>query len=150
MKNLSGGELQRVAIAATVLREGDFYYFDEPTSWLDVSQRLNAVKVIRSLAQDGKSVLVIEHDLATLDALSDNIHVLFGEPGGYGVVSGRKGVRIGINAYINGFLAEENVRIRRNPIEFTIRPPTPEDEGESLSSYSDLSKDYDGFKLIIQ
>lgn len=147
MKNLSGGELQRVAIAATVLREGDFYYFDEPTSWLDVSQRLNAVKVIRSLAQDGKSVLVIEHDLATLDALSDNIHVLFGEPGGYGVVSGRKGVRIGINAYINGFLAEENVRIRRNPIEFTIRPPTPEDEGESLSSYSDLSKDYDGFKL---
>ncbi len=147
MKNLSGGELQRVAIAATVLREGDFYYFDEPTSWLDVSQRLNAVKVIRSLAQDGKSVLVIEHDLATLDALSDNIHGLFGEPGGYGVVSGRKGVRIGINAYINGFLAEENVRIRRNPIEFTIRPPTPEDEGESLSSYSDLSKDYDGFKL---
>ncbi|EKC80197.1 ABC-transporter family protein, partial [human gut metagenome] len=105
MKNLSGGELQRVAIAATVLREGDFYYFDEPTSWLDVSQRLNAVKVIRSLAQDGKSVLVIEHDLATLDALSDNIHVLFGEPGGYGVVSGRKGVRIGINAYINGFFS---------------------------------------------
>ena len=85
--------------------------------------------------------------MATLDALSDNIHVLFGEPGGYGVVSGRKGVRIGINAYINGFLAEENVRIRKNPIEFTIRPPTPEDEGESLSSYSDLSKDYDGFKL---
>ena len=65
MENLSGGELQRVAIAATVLREGDFYYFDEPTSWLDVSQRLNAVKVIRSLAEEGKSVLVIEHDLAT-------------------------------------------------------------------------------------
>ena len=147
MENLSGGELQRVAIAATVLREGDFYYFDEPTSWLDVSQRLNAVKVIRSLADEGKSVLVIEHDLATLDALSDNIHILYGQPGGYGVVSGRKGVRLGINAYINGFLAEENVRIRRNPIEFTIRPPTPEDEGDSLASYSDLSKDYDGFSL---
>lgn len=147
MENLSGGELQRVAIAATVLREGDFYYFDEPTSWLDVSQRLNAVKVIRSLAEEGKSVLVIEHDLATLDALSDNIHILYGQPGGYGVVSGRKGVRLGINAYINGFLAEENVRIRRNPIEFTIRPPTPEDEGDALASYSDLNKDYDGFKL---
>ena len=129
MENLSGGELQRVAIAATVLREGDFYYFDEPTSWLDVSQRLNAVKVIRSLAEEGKSVLVIEHDLATLDALSDNIHILYGSPGGYGVVSGRKGVRLGINAYINGFLSEENVRIRRNPIEFTI------------------NKEYDGFKL---
>ena len=147
MENLSGGELQRVAIAATVLREGDFYYFDEPTSWLDVSQRLNAVKVIRSLADERKSVLVIEHDLATLDALSDNVHILYGTPGGYGVVSGRKGVRIGINAYINGFLTEENVRIRKNPIEFTIRPPTPEDEGEAIASYSDISKDYDGFKL---
>ena len=147
MENLSGGELQRVAIAATVVREGDFYYFDEPTSWLDVSQRLNAVKVIRSLAEEGKSVLVIEHDLATLDALSDNVHILYGTPGGYGVVSRRKGVRIGINAYINGFLTEENVRIRRNPIEFTIRPPTPEDEGDAIASYSDISKDYDGFKL---
>lgn len=147
MENLSGGELQRVAIAATVLREGDFYYFDEPTSWLDVSQRLNAINVIRSLADDGKSVLVIEHDLATLDALSDNIHILYGEPGGYGVVSGRKGVRLGINAYINGFLNEENIRIRKNPIEFTIRPPTEEDEGETLASYSDLSKEYEGFKL---
>ena len=147
MENLSGGELQRVAIAATVLREGDFYYFDEPTSWLDVSQRLNAVRVIRSLAEEGKSVLVIEHDLATLDALSDNIHILYGQPGGYGVVSGRKGVRLGINAYIKGFLAEENVRIRKTPIEFTIRPPTPEDEGDAIASYTDLSKDYDGFKL---
>lgn len=149
IENLSGGELQRVAIAATVLREGDFYYFDEPTSWLDVSQRLNAVRVIRSLAEEGKSVLVIEHDLATLDALSDNIHILYGSPGGYGVVSGRKGVRLGINAYIKGFLAEENVRIRKNPIEFTIRPPTPEDEGDPLASYTDLNKDYDGFKLSV-
>ncbi len=147
MKNLSGGELQRVAIAATAVKDADFYYFDEPTSWLDVSQRLNAVKVIRSLAEEGKSVLVIEHDLATLDALSDNIHILYGQLGGYGVVSQRKGVRIGINAYINGFLAEENVRIRRNPIEFSIRPPTPEDEGESLSKYSNLNKEYESFTL---
>lgn len=147
IENLSGGELQRVAIAATVLRNGDFYYFDEPTSWLDVSQRLNAVRVIRSLAEEEKSVLIIEHDLATLDALSDNIHILYGSPGGYGVVSGRKGVRLGINAYIKGFLTEENIRIRKNPIEFTIRPPTPEDEGNPLTSYTDINKDYDGFKL---
>lgn len=147
MENLSGGELQRVAIAATVLREGDFYYFDEPTSWLDVRQRLNAVKVIRSLAEAGKSVLVIEHDLATLDALSDNIHILYGQPGGYGVVSGNKGVRVGINAYINGFLQEENIRIRKQAIEFSIRPPTPEDDGEVLSEYSDLKKEFEGFTL---
>jgi len=87
IKNLSGGELQRVAIAAAVLREADFYYFDEPTSWLDVYQRLNAVKVIRELAEIGKAVMVIEHDLAALDAISDYVHILYGEPGAYGVVS---------------------------------------------------------------
>jgi len=145
--NLSGGELQRVAIAASFVREGDFYYFDEPTSWLDVRQRLNAVKVIRSLAEDGKSVMVIEHDLATLDAISDYVHILYGEPGAYGVVSGMKGVRVGINAYINGFLKEENVRIRKQAIEFSIRPPTPEDEGEAIVSYTDLKKNYEGFSL---
>lgn len=147
MENLSGGELQRVAIAASVVRKGDFYFFDEPTSWLDVHQRLNAVKVIRSLAEEGKGVLVIEHDLATLDALSDNIHILYGEPGAYGVVSQMKGVRVGINAYINGFLTEENVRIRDQAIEFSIRPPTPEDEGVSLTSYTDIEKHYEGFDL---
>ena len=147
--NLSGGELQRVAIAASVLRDGDFYYFDEPTSWLDVRQRLNAVKVIRSLAESGKSVMVIEHDLATLDAISDYVHVLYGQAGAYGVVSQMKGVRVGINAYINGFLKEENVRIRKQAIEFTVRPPTVEDEGEAISSYTALEKSYEGFSLEI-
>ncbi|MGL6298910.1 MAG: ribosome biogenesis/translation initiation ATPase RLI, partial [Methanobacteriaceae archaeon] len=127
--NLSGGELQRVAIAASVLRDGEFYYFDEPTSWLDVSQRLNATKAIRSLADAGKSVMVIEHDLATLDAISDYVHILYGKAGAYGVVSHMKGVRVGINAYINGFLQEENVRIRKQAIEFTVRPPRAEEEG---------------------
>ncbi|WP_409199961.1 ribosome biogenesis/translation initiation ATPase RLI [Methanobrevibacter sp. DSM 116169] len=147
MENLSGGELQRVAIAASVVRKGDFYFFDEPTSWLDVHQRLNAVKVIRSLAEEGKAVLVIEHDLATLDALSDNIHILYGQPGAYGVVSQMKGVRVGINSYINGFLAEENVRIRKQAIEFSIRPPTEEQDGTALASYSDLEKHFKGFDL---
>lgn len=148
--NLSGGELQRVAIAASYVREGDFYYFDEPTSWLDVRQRLNAVKVIRSIAEDGKSVMVIEHDLATLDAISDYVNILYGQTGAYGVVSQMKGVRVGINAYINGFLKEENVRIRKQPIEFSIRPPTPEDEGESIVSYTNLKKSYEGFSLTAE
>ncbi|MDR1722194.1 MAG: ribosome biogenesis/translation initiation ATPase RLI [Methanobrevibacter sp.] len=147
MKNLSGGELQRVAIAASVLREGDFYYFDEPSSWLDVSQRLNVVKVIRSLGEDKKSVMVIEHDLATLDAISDYVNIIYGQPGAYGVVSQMKGVRVGINAYINGFLKEENVRIRKQAIEFTISPPTAEAEGVSLTSYTDIKKDYEGFSF---
>jgi ATP-binding cassette, sub-family E, member 1 len=147
--NLSGGELQRVAIAAAVLRDADFYYFDEPTSWLDVKQRLFAISVIRELAEEGKSILVIEHDLAALDAISDYIHILYGQPGGYGVVSHMRGVRVGINTYINGFLREENVRFRKQPIEFHVRPPTTEVEAESLSEYSSLEKSYDGFHLKV-
>jgi ATP-binding cassette subfamily E protein 1 len=150
MKNLSGGELQRVAIAAAVLREADFYYFDEPTSWLDVRQRLNAVKVIRKLADKGKSVLVIEHDLAALDAISDYVHILYGEPGGYGVVSQLRGVRVGINTYINGFLREENVRFRKQPIIFEVRPPSEGLDTEILTEYTDLRKKFKGFSLSVE
>ncbi|MDR3223412.1 MAG: ribosome biogenesis/translation initiation ATPase RLI [Methanobrevibacter sp.] len=149
VENLSGGELQRVAIGAAVLRDGDFYYFDEPSSWLDVHQRLNIVKVIRSLAEEGKSVMVIEHDLATLDAISDHVHIIYGKPGAYGVVSQMKGVRVGINAYINGFLKEENVRIRKQAIEFKVHAPKIADEGKILTKYSQIKKDYDGFSLLV-
>ncbi len=147
--NLSGGELQRVAIAAAALREADFYYFDEPTSWLDVKQRLNAVKVVRNLADAGKSVMVIEHDLAALDAISDYVHILYGQPGAYGVVSQMRGVRVGINAYINGFLREENVRFRKQPIIFDVKPPAIEIEADTLADYSELKKSYEGFSLEV-
>jgi ATP-binding cassette subfamily E protein 1 len=147
ISKLSGGELQRVAIGAAVLREADFYYFDEPTSWLDVRQRLNAVKVIRTLAEQGKSVMVIEHDLAALDAISDYVHILYGQPGAYGVVSQMRGVRVGINAYINGFLREENVRFRKQPIIFDVKPPAQEFEAAVITDYTPLKKSYNGFSL---
>jgi ATP-binding cassette subfamily E protein 1 len=147
VSKLSGGELQRIAIAAAALKDADFYYFDEPTSWLDVKQRLNAVKVIRSLADEKKSVMVIEHDLAALDAISDYVHILYGHPGAYGVVSQMRGVRVGINTYIGGFLKEENVRFRKQPITFDIRPPTEVIEAEVLAEYSKLKKSYDGFSI---
>ncbi len=150
IKNLSGGELQRVAIAAAVLREADFYYFDEPTSWLDVRQRLNVVRVIRKVAEEDNSVLVIEHDLAALDAISDYVHILYGEPGGYGVISQQRGVRAGINTYINGFLREENVRFRKQPIIFEVRPPAAGIETEVLAEYSKLKKSYKEFNLEIE
>jgi len=147
ISKLSGGELQRIAIAAATLKDVDFYYFDEPTSWLDVKQRLNAVKVIRSLADEGKSVMVIEHDLAALDAMSDYIHVLYGHPGAYGVVAQMRGVRVGINTYIGGFLREENVRFRKQPIVFEVRPPAEIVEAEVLAEYTALKKSYDGFSI---
>ncbi|MDI6723506.1 MAG: ribosome biogenesis/translation initiation ATPase RLI [Methanobacterium sp.] len=150
ISKLGGGELQRVAISAAVLKDADFYYFDEPTSWLDVKQRLNAVKVIRSLADEGKSVMVIEHDLAALDAISDYVHILYGHPGAYGVVAQMRGVRVGINTYIGGFLKEENVRFRRQPIVFDIRPPAEVTEGEILAEYTELKKSFKGFSIDVE
>ena len=67
------------------------------------------------------------------------------EPGAYGVVSHMRGVRVGINTYINGFLREENVRFRKQPIVFDVKPPAQEIEAEVLADYSTLKKSYKGF-----
>ncbi|MEM2907666.1 MAG: ribosome biogenesis/translation initiation ATPase RLI [Candidatus Hadarchaeales archaeon] len=148
--HLSGGELQRVAIAAAAAREADVYCFDEPSSHLDIYQRLSAAKVIRKLAAAGKAVLVVEHDLATLDYMCDYVHVMYGKPGVYGVVSEPRGVRVGINVFLDGYLREENVRFRREPIHFEVKPPFQTRVTKELFSYSSLTKHFRGFRLHVQ
>ncbi|MEM2546813.1 MAG: ribosome biogenesis/translation initiation ATPase RLI [Candidatus Bathyarchaeia archaeon] len=106
LEALSGGELQRVAVAAAICREADVYLFDEPSSYLDVKQRLEVAKAIRSLKQNGKIVVVAEHDLAVLDYLSDQVCIFYGEAGVYGIISHVYGVRTGINFYIQGYLSK--------------------------------------------
>lgn len=69
--------------------------FDEPSSYLDVKQRLNAAKMIRSLLDESTYVICIDHDLAVLDYLSDFICVLYGVPGVYGVITMNCPVRDG-------------------------------------------------------
>jgi len=123
MSVLSGGELQRLAIAATASRDADVYIFDEPSSHLDVSQRVRAARAVRGLVEDGRTVLLAEHDLAMLDYLSDQVCVLYGEPGVYGIVSHVHGVRVGVNIYLDGFVPDENMRFRDEPIRFHVRPP---------------------------
>ncbi len=76
LKELSGGELQRLAVAVATSKDADFYFFDEPSSYNDVFQRTSVAKVIQGLAKIGKSVMVVEHDLTLLDFLSDYIDVL--------------------------------------------------------------------------
>ena len=120
---LSGGELQRVAIAAAYLKDGDVYLIDEPSSYLDVSERINMAKLIRSLTENDKTVVVVEHDLAILDYLSDYISLFYGAPSVYGIISHPQGVRVGINMYLNGYIKDENIRIREAPIQFHERPP---------------------------
>jgi ATP-binding cassette subfamily E protein 1 len=146
---LSGGELQRVAIAATICREADVYLFDEPSSYLDVKQRLQAAKTIRSLKDERKTIIVAEHDLAILDYLSDQVCVFYGEPGVYGVVSNVHGVRTGINVYLQGYIPDENVRFRKEAIVFHEKPPaTTVSEGETVLRWGRIEKTFKGFKLI--
>jgi len=150
VEHLSGGELQRLAIAAAAAREADMYYFDEPSSHLDVYQRLEAAKVIRGLAGAGKAVIVAEHDLALLDYMCDYVHVLYGEPGAYGVVSDLRGVRVGINVFLDGYLREENIRFRKEPIRFEVRPPAKyRAAGKAAFSYPKFTKRFKGFELRV-
>jgi len=146
LKNLSGGELQRVAIVAASSKEADIYFFDEPSSYLDMKQRLSAAKAIREKSKDNQ-VVVIEHDLAVLDFLADNVHIIYGDKGAYGIVAQPRGVRKAINTYLNGFLDEENVRFRNNEIEFEDHVPSTEWHSNPLVRYDSLVKRWDNFEL---
>jgi ATP-binding cassette, sub-family E, member 1 len=147
VKTLSGGELQRVAIAATLLKDADLYVFDEPSSYLDIYQRLRAARMIRRLAEEGKAVVVIEHDLAVLDFLAENVHVMYGTEGAYGVVTIPRPVRTAINSYLSGFLKEENIRFREHGIEFEVHPPTKGVQRHTLLEFPALRKQMGPFTL---
>ena len=141
--SLSGGELQRVALAATLARDADFYFVDELTPYLDIGQRVTAARIVRELAEEeDRAVLVVEHDLAVLDMLADSIHVAYGEPSVYGVVTTPKSVRNGINEYLRGYLDNENMRIRPEAITFEEHAPRPASRQETLISYPDMAKSY--------
>ncbi len=146
LSQLSGGELQRVAIAAAYLRNGDIYFFDEPSSWLDIKQRFNMAKLVRELNR----VIVVEHDLIVLDYLSDYIHIMYGVPSAYGIVSLPKSVRIGINEYLLGELKEENIRFRKEPIIFEKRAVIDYKNRPILLKYSSVKKTLDTFKLYVE
>lgn len=143
---LSGGELQRVAIAATTLKDADMYFFDEPSSYLDIFQRLNVAKVIRRLAET-KQVMVIEHDLAVLDFLADNVFLMYGSEGAFGVVAHPRTVRNAINTYLQGYLPEENIRVRDKEIKFETKAPRDDWQAPSIVNFSGLKKSFENFTL---
>lgn len=130
VKNLSGGELQRFIIALCCLREADIYMFDEPSSYLDVKQRLKAGRMIRSLLQHDNYVICVEHDLAILDYLSDFTCCLYGVPGAYGVVTMPFSVREGINVFLAGFIPTENMRFRDTELNFKVMGDKQDEDDE--------------------
>lgn len=146
VSEVSGGELQRAAIAAAYCRDADVYYFDEPASYLDIEQRLRAGRALKSLSEQ-KSVIVVEHDLALFDYLSDYVYVYYGQENAYGIVSGLKNTRAGVNEYLGGFLKAENVRFRENEIKFGAAGDFGSSKAAVWLTYPDLAKTFPSFKL---
>lgn len=120
---ISGGELQRVAIAATMMKDANVYCFDEPTNYLDIKQRIRVSKAIKTLANENTAVLVIEHDLIILDYIADSVHIMYGKENAYGITSQPKTTKAGINIYLSGYLRDENIRFRNKAVTFEAHPP---------------------------
>lgn len=156
---LSGGELQRFIIAMTCVQTADIYMFDEPSSYLDVKQRLKASRMIRSLLGPQLYVVCVEHDLSILDYLSDFICCLYGTPGAYGVVTMPMSVRQGINVFLAGFVPSENMRFRDFELTFKVSENETAVEAvydsqaakdnKSVFTYPDLVKTMGPFKLTV-
>ncbi len=143
ISQLSGGELQKVAIATAFMKDADIYYFDEVTNYLDIEERLRVGILIKELSEK-KKVIMAEHDLTVLDYVSDYVYLFYGDENVYGVVSGLKNNRAGINEYIAGYLKEENVKFRNYEISFSkhsekaIKTP-------ALLKYDAMEKRFDSF-----
>jgi len=154
VEDLSGGELQRFAIAVVCIQNADIFMFDEPSSYLDVKQRLKAAQAIRSLIDSGsgKYIIVVEHDLSVLDYLSDFICCLYGVPGAYGVVTMPFSVREGINIFLDGFVPTENLRFREASLTFKVAETALEEEIKRMCRYEypDMTKKLGNFELKIE
>jgi len=110
--DLSGGELQKVAVAATLAQEADVYILDEPSAYLDVEERLTVARVIRRIVEErGKTAIVVEHDLLLQTFVSDKIMVFWGEPAVRGIGLQPTEPRLGLNA----LLKQLDVTVRRDP-----------------------------------
>nr|QUF59461.1 ATP-binding cassette transporter Abce1 [Brachionus angularis] len=152
IEDLSGGELQRFACAVTCVRKSDIFMFDEPSSYLDVKQRLKAAQIIRSLIEQDRYLIVVEHDLSVLDYLSDFICCLYGSPGHYGVVTMPFSVREGINIFLDGFVPTENLRFRETVLTFKVVEKSEDEEIKRLYNYNypDMAKNLGDFELNVK
>ncbi|KAK0521405.1 Fe-S cluster-binding ribosome biosynthesis protein [Tilletia horrida] len=152
VKNLSGGELQRFAIAMSCIQAANVYMFDEPSSYLDVKQRLKAARQIRTLLNSETYVIAVEHDLSVLDYLSDFICCLYGVPSVYGVVTVPSPVRDGINIFLDGYIPAENMRFREDSLTFKIAETAEEFVSDHTRKYSypKMRKTLGSFQLDIE
>jgi ATP-binding cassette subfamily E protein 1 len=148
LTELSGGQLQLVALARVLAADADLYLIDEPSSYLDIVHRLSVARLLRRLGET-KSVIVVEHDLGLLDYLADQAHLIYGEAAAFGVVSHPIPMRSAINTYLTGYLKDENVRFRTEPVRFVAHPPKPAARQHPLVEFPELEKEYPEFRLTV-
>ncbi len=147
MNKLSGGELQRVAIIAASLGEADIYFFDEPLAYLDISERLRVSDFIAEIGK-GRTVIVVEHDLLILDYLTEYLNIFYGQQGAFGIISGVKSSKEGVNAYLKGYLKEENMQIRDKELNFNFSV-NKQIAGKKIAEWPSFSVEFDRFNLDV-
>lgn len=73
---LSGGLRQKAYIAMALAQNTDYILLDEPTAFLDISSQVDFMKILRSLADSGKGIVTVMHDLPLAFVFSDSIAVI--------------------------------------------------------------------------
>ena len=76
IKCLSGGERQKVFLAATITQETDICLLDEPCTHLDLKNQLELLNMIRNMREEGKTIIVVFHDLLQAFDVSDEIYII--------------------------------------------------------------------------
>jgi ATP-binding cassette subfamily E protein 1 len=123
VKNLSGGELQKVAIGACLLQKVDVYALDEPSAFLDVEDRIAVAKLIQRYVRSyGKSAIIVDHDIQLMDLIADSIVIFHGIPGREGQATAPKHKVDGMNEFLKSLEMtyrrdETSMRPRVNKLE---------------------------------
>ena len=155
LEQCSGGELQRFAITLVLIKKADIYVIDEPCTFLDVKKRIKLAQLFRARAQgfggeEPCPVLVVEHDLAILDYISDIIQLFYGEPHQFGIISRPLTTKKGINAYLDGYLKAENIEFRETKYGFKISfSGRTWSNAKIFSQYGKMSKTLGSFRLDV-
>jgi len=148
MSKLSGGELQKVAIAVACLKDADIYFFDEPLAYLDIVERIRVSDFIRKLVKNEKAVVVIDHDLLLLDYMTDLINIVYGKPSCYGIIAPMRASKNAINSYLEGFLRDEQMKFRDKPIKFNFGVRDRE-IGQTMFDWPAFTKSHAGFEIKV-
>jgi len=118
VQNLSGGELQRVALVIAMAKPCDLYLIDEPSAYLDSEQRILAARVLKRWLMSAKrAAFVVEHDFIMATYLADKVIVFSGTPAIDAYASAPEGLITGMNR----FLQMMDITFRRDPYNFRPR-----------------------------